>query len=63
MAWRANLSAQKPVPAEPVPDALTPIEEPLLQEEISRAANRKSKKTQAQRAKQEELQQQQQKKS
>lgn len=55
------LSAQKPsetVPAESVPDALTPIEEPLLPEEASQATISKCKKTQAQQPKQEELLQQ-----
>lgn len=55
------LSAQKPsetVPAESVPDALTPIEEPLLPEEASQPTISKCKKTQAQQPKQEELLQQ-----
>jgi len=57
MAWRINLPVLKPVP-----DALTPIEALLLQEEASQATNSKLNRTQAQRPKQEELQQQQQKK-
>jgi hypothetical protein len=59
------LSAQKPsetVPAESVPDALTPNEALLLQEEASQATNSKLNKTQTQRPKQEELLQQQQNK-